>query len=146
MKAPETRSVKKISSGEKCVARAQSTCARSWARYKRAICSMSRRQRVIDVLLWSCCRAREGYRDREPVWLGINACTCIRYRRARRLYSYTSGWRCYIYVHAVRVSSCTARIRSRDRPSGVRVERARCARDNLMGNNHDIHRTAHTPP
>lgn len=29
---------------------------------------------------------------------------------------------------------------------GVRVERAQRVQDNLMGNNHDTHRIAHTPP
>lgn len=29
---------------------------------------------------------------------------------------------------------------------GVRVERAQRVQDNLMGNNHDTHRAAHTPP
>lgn len=85
------------------------------------------------------CRAREGYRDREPVWLGTNAYV---YMIHTYIYIYIDIRALRIFVHNDTIYTCTDAASCQ----GVRVERAQRVQDNLMGNNHDTHRIAHTPP
>lgn len=95
----------------------------------------ARRQRVIDVLRSCVGQERDIEIESQSGWEQMRTCTWY-------IHIYIDIRALRIFVHNDTIYTCTDAASCQ----GVRVERAQRVQDNLMGNNHDTHRIAHTPP
>lgn len=94
----------------------------------------ARRQRVIDVLRSCVGQERDIEIESQSGWEQM--------RTLYTIHKYIHVYVHYVYLYTVTRYTCTDAASCQ----GVRVERAQRVQDNLMGNNHDTHRIAHTPP